>query len=133
MQYVFGFHSLREMAPNVPPKCKGMKKDSTGICHTSLRSCRARNGSDSIHTSCFSCLSEPSLVRSVCWCKHYLGSGALLGVCYGLGSGPSSEEMLLKRTSALLSSALRGLDEVDLESRKKVMESCGEACASFRL
>ncbi len=37
--------------------------------------------------------------------------------------------MLLKRTAALLSSVLRGLDGVDLETRKRVMESCGEACA----
>ena len=37
--------------------------------------------------------------------------------------------MLLKRTTALLNSVLRGLDGFDLETRKKVMESCGVACA----
>jgi len=36
---------------------------------------------------------------------------------------------LLKRTNAVLNSIIRGLKEVDLETRKKIMELCGEACA----
>jgi predicted hydrocarbon binding protein len=36
---------------------------------------------------------------------------------------------LLKRTNAMLNSIIRGLKEVDLETRKKIMELCGEACA----
>lgn len=36
---------------------------------------------------------------------------------------------LLKRAGELLSSIIKGLDEVDLETRKKVMQLCGEACA----
>ena len=49
-------------------------------------------------------------------------------MCCFLGS-ESSHEMLLKRTAALLSSVLRGLDGVDSETRKKIVESCGEAYA----
>jgi len=37
--------------------------------------------------------------------------------------------LLLRRATALLNSVLRGLDGVDWEARKKVMESCGETCA----
>lgn len=36
---------------------------------------------------------------------------------------------LLKRAGAVLNSIIKGLDEVDLEIRKKIMELCGEACA----
>ncbi len=36
---------------------------------------------------------------------------------------------LLKRTGEVLNSIIKGLDEVDLEIRKKIMELCGEACA----
>ena len=36
---------------------------------------------------------------------------------------------LLKRANAVLNSIIKGLDEVDLETRKKIMELCGEACA----
>lgn len=36
---------------------------------------------------------------------------------------------LLKRTNAVLNSIIRGLEKVDLETRKKIMELCGEACA----
>ena len=36
---------------------------------------------------------------------------------------------LLKRAGKLLSSIIKGLDEVDLETRKGIMELCGEACA----
>jgi predicted hydrocarbon binding protein len=36
---------------------------------------------------------------------------------------------LLKRAGVVLSSIIKGLDEVDLETRKKIMELCGEACA----
>jgi len=39
------------------------------------------------------------------------------------------KEKLLKRAGALLCSVLKGLDEVDLETRKRIMELCGEACA----
>lgn len=35
---------------------------------------------------------------------------------------------LLNRVGAVLNSIIRGLDEVDLETRKKIMELCGEAC-----
>jgi len=44
--------------------------------------------------------------------------------------GVAMEEMkLLKRAGELLNSILQGLIEVDLETRKKIMELCGEACA----
>ena len=36
---------------------------------------------------------------------------------------------LLKRAGDLLNSVIRGLDEVDLKTRQKIMELCGEACA----
>ena len=36
---------------------------------------------------------------------------------------------LLKRASELLNSVIKGLDEVDLETKQKIMELCGEACA----
>jgi len=36
---------------------------------------------------------------------------------------------LLKRAGRLLNSIIEGLDEVDLETRKKIMELCGETCA----
>ena len=36
---------------------------------------------------------------------------------------------LLKRAGAVLNSILKGLDEIDLETRQKIMELCGEACA----
>lgn len=39
------------------------------------------------------------------------------------------KEKLLKRTGELLNSIIKGLDEVDLEIRKKIMELCGGACA----
>jgi len=36
---------------------------------------------------------------------------------------------LFRRTSAVLNSIIKGLGKVDLETRKKIMELCGEACA----
>jgi len=36
---------------------------------------------------------------------------------------------LFRRTSAVLNSIIKGLEKVDLETRKKIMELCGEACA----
>lgn len=36
---------------------------------------------------------------------------------------------LLKRAGEILNSIMKGLDEVDLETRQKIMELCGEACA----
>ena len=36
---------------------------------------------------------------------------------------------LLKRAGEILNSIIKGLDKVDLETRKKIMELCGEACA----
>jgi len=39
------------------------------------------------------------------------------------------KKKLLKRTGYVLNSIVKGLDEVDLETRKKIMELCGEACA----
>ncbi len=36
---------------------------------------------------------------------------------------------LFKRTNAVLNSIIKGLEKVDLETRKKIMELCGEACA----
>jgi predicted hydrocarbon binding protein len=42
---------------------------------------------------------------------------------------PDKKEKLLKRAGAVLASIIKGLDEVNLETRKKIMELCGEACA----
>ena len=42
---------------------------------------------------------------------------------------PDKKEKLLKRAGAVLGSIIKGLDEVDLETREKIMELCGEACA----
>lgn len=39
------------------------------------------------------------------------------------------QEKLLKLTGDLLNSIIKGLNEVDLETRKKIMELCGETCA----
>lgn len=36
---------------------------------------------------------------------------------------------LLKRAGGMLNSIIKGLDEVDSETRRKIMELCGEACA----
>ncbi len=36
---------------------------------------------------------------------------------------------LLNRAGAVLNSILKGLDAVELETRKRIMELCGEACA----
>ena len=36
---------------------------------------------------------------------------------------------MLKRAGEILNSIIKGLDKVDLETRKKIMELCGEACA----
>lgn len=36
---------------------------------------------------------------------------------------------LLKRAGAALDSIIKGLDDVDSETRQKIMELCGEACA----
>lgn len=36
---------------------------------------------------------------------------------------------LLKRTNAVLNLIVKGLEKVDFETRKKIMERCGEACA----
>lgn len=36
---------------------------------------------------------------------------------------------ILKRINAVLNSIIKGLEKVDLETRKKIMELCGEACA----
>jgi len=38
-------------------------------------------------------------------------------------------ERLLRRASYILKSIMRGLEEVDLEIKEKIMELCGEACA----
>jgi len=40
---------------------------------------------------------------------------------------------LLKLAGGLLSSIIKGLDEVDLETRKKIMELCGGTCAEEAL
>jgi len=40
---------------------------------------------------------------------------------------------LLKLTGGLLNSIIRGLEEVDIETRKKIMELCGETCAGEAL
>jgi len=36
---------------------------------------------------------------------------------------------LLKRAGRVINSIIKGLDEVDLETRQKIMEISGEACA----
>jgi len=43
--------------------------------------------------------------------------------------GLDEKTRLLKRTGELLNSIINGLDKVDLETREKIMELCGEACA----
>lgn len=43
------------------------------------------------------------------------------------------KENLLKLTGDILNSLLEGLSQVDLETMKKVMEFCGEACARSEL
>jgi len=40
----------------------------------------------------------------------------------------NEQAKLLKRASEVLNSIINGLDEVDLETRQKIMELCGEAC-----
>jgi hypothetical protein len=40
-----------------------------------------------------------------------------------------NENKLLRRASYVLNSIVKGLDNVDLETRQKIMELCGEACA----
>ncbi|MFX0200337.1 MAG: hypothetical protein ACFFCW_29820 [Candidatus Hodarchaeota archaeon] len=41
----------------------------------------------------------------------------------------NEQEKLLRHTSYLLNSIIKGLDELDFETRQKIMEACGEACA----
>ena len=40
-----------------------------------------------------------------------------------------AKENVLRRASCVLSSIIRGLDEVDDETKQRIMELCGEACA----
>ncbi len=42
---------------------------------------------------------------------------------------PNEKDKLLRRASYVLNSIIKGLDEVNLETRQKIMELCGEACA----
>lgn len=39
------------------------------------------------------------------------------------------KEKLLRRASYVLNAVIKGLDCIDVETRQKIMESCGEACA----
>jgi len=39
------------------------------------------------------------------------------------------QKVLLERAGALLNSILDGLDGLDVETKKRIMEPCGEACA----
>ncbi len=39
------------------------------------------------------------------------------------------KKKLLKRAGELLNAIIKGLDKVDVETTKKIMELCGEACA----
>lgn len=39
------------------------------------------------------------------------------------------KKMLLKRASMVINALVRGLDEFDIETRKRIMALCGEACA----
>lgn len=43
------------------------------------------------------------------------------------------KERLLKLAGGLLNSIVKGLNDVDLETRKKIMQSCGETCAGEEL
>ena len=43
------------------------------------------------------------------------------------------KEKLLKLAGGLLNSIIKGLNEVDLETRKKIMQLCGETCAGEAL
>ena len=43
------------------------------------------------------------------------------------------KDKLLKLAGSLLNSIMKGLNEVDLGTRKKIMELCGEACAGEAL
>ena len=45
-----------------------------------------------------------------------------------MSNEPDEKAELLKLAGGVLNSIMKGLDEVDLESRKKIMEACGEAC-----
>jgi hypothetical protein len=44
-------------------------------------------------------------------------------------SETDADVKLLRRSSKLLDAIVKGLDAVDLETRKRIMESCGRACA----
>ena len=46
-----------------------------------------------------------------------------------MGDAFSKPETLLKLTSSVLNTLLRGLDSVDPETRRMIMEKCGETCA----
>ena len=41
----------------------------------------------------------------------------------------NEKEKLLRRASFVLNAIIKGLDDLDVETREKIMESCGEACA----
>lgn len=41
----------------------------------------------------------------------------------------NKKAILLKRAGEILNSIIKSLDEIDLETRRKIMELCGEACA----
>jgi predicted hydrocarbon binding protein len=45
----------------------------------------------------------------------------------------SKPETLLKLTSSILNTLLRALDNVDHETRRKIMEACGETCAHEKI
>jgi len=46
-----------------------------------------------------------------------------------MSSKSDEKAKLLKRAGDLLNSIIKGLDTVDSETRQKIMEFCGEACA----
>jgi hypothetical protein len=46
-----------------------------------------------------------------------------------MGDAFSKPETLLKLTSSVLNTLLRGLDSVDPKTRQMIMEMCGETCA----
>lgn len=48
-------------------------------------------------------------------------------------SESGKNEVLLKLAGDFINSILEGLNQVDLETRKKIMEMCGEACAQEEL
>jgi predicted hydrocarbon binding protein len=60
----------------------------------------------------------------------FKGRSVIITEAKMMSDGPCEKTKLLKRTGELLNSIIEGLNEVDMETKQKIMKLCGETCAS---